>query len=183
MKSFRLVLSVILAALAMQATGAPVRRPAPLTGGFDPEDVLVNLEQRIQDRDWKRYGDFLAPDFRFVPFSAVEQDYPSVKWNDWGRKQEIRFIQELVSPGYTASLNLRDRILDRGHESRDRAEWDLVYTLTSRGETFKSRAIFVFARVDNLWFLLEWIDTTIETDRETGSPFATSGTLRGALSR
>ena len=48
---------------------------------------------------------------------------------------------------------------------------------------FKSRAIFVFEKVDNLWYLLEWTDTTIETAKESGLAFTTSGTLRGVLSR
>jgi hypothetical protein len=176
-------LAVILAALLMLTTGAPAQRPEPMTGGFDPEDVLSNLEQRIQERDWIRYADFLAADFRFVPFSQVPQEYPTVDWDAWGRKEEIRFIEELVSPSQTATLNLHDKILDKGRESQGRAEWDLVYTLTYSGQAFQSRAIMVFEKVDNLWFLLEWIDTTMETEEDTGSPIETSGTLRGALSR
>lgn len=179
----RVTFTSLIVVLLFMANGTTAQKPEPLTGGFDPDDVLANLEQRIKERDWKRYGDFLAPDFRFVPYSAVPQEYPNVAWDDWGLKQEIRFIRELVSPSHRASLVLRDEILDQGQESRGRAEWDLVYTLTSRGQVFRSRAVFVFVKMDNLWFLQEWIDTTVETEEETESFLATSGALRGALSR
>jgi hypothetical protein len=179
----RFPIVAVAAALLLAAAAAPAQRPEPLTGGFDPEDVLVNLEQRVKERDWKRYGEFLAPDFRFVPDSGVPLEYPAVDWDAWGRRQEIRFARELVSPGHDAALNLRDKVLERGRESEGRAEWDLVYTLTSRGQVFRSRAILVFVRVEGLWFLREWIDTTVETDPETGSFLPTSGSLRGALSR
>ena len=183
MTSRRVTIYCLLFAFLILATGTTAQQPKPLTGGFDPDDVLANLEQRIAERDWKRYGDFLAPDFRFVPHSAVPVEYPNVAWDDWGLKQELRFIRELVSPSHRASLELRAEVLDRGPESQGRAEWDLVYTLTSRGQVFRSRAVFVFVKMDNLWFLQEWIDTTVETEEETESFLATSGTLRGALSR
>jgi hypothetical protein len=38
-------------------------------------------------------------------------------------------------------------------------------------------------KVDNLWYLREWIDTTMETDKKTGDFLQTSGSLRGALSQ
>ena len=154
-----------------------------MTGAFDPEQVLVNLEQTVKDRDWKRYGDFLAEDFRFIPFDSVPLEYPAVEWDKWDRAREIGFIEELVSPNYGAVLELLDNVLDRGLESHGRAEWDILYSLATRGQVFRSRAIFVFEKVDNLWYLREWIDTTIETDKETGAAFSTSGSLRVVLSR
>ena len=89
----------------------------------------------------------------------------------------------MVGPNRGATLDLFGGILERGRESRGKAEWDLVYTLESMGQVFRSRAIFVFQKIDNLWYLLEWTDTTIENDEDTDSPPATSGSLRGALSR
>ncbi len=183
MKVIQGISSAILVLLLLAWTPVTAQKAKPLTGAFDPEQVLVNLEQRVRDRDWKWYSDFLAPDFRFNPYFAVIQEYPDLEWDQWGRAREIDFIRELVSPAHTANLTLLDKVLDRGIESRGRAEWDLVYTLETRGGVFKSRAIFVFEKVDNLWYLLEWTDTTIETARESGLAFTTSGTLRGVLSR
>ena len=177
-------LTVILATLMLVSGTSAAQRPEPFTGAFDPEDVLVNLEQMVVDRDWKRYGDFLAKQFRFIPYSAVYLEYPTVAWDLWGQAREIGFVEELVSPSQGgATLKLMDNVLDRGPESRGRAEWDLVYTLSTRGQVFQSRAIFVFQKVDNLWFLREWIDTTIETDKDSEAAIPTSGSLRGALSQ
>ena len=86
-----------------------------------------------------------------------------------------------VSSEAAPSLSLLENVLDPGPNPVDRAEWDLVYTLNARGGMFSSRAIFVFVKVDNLWFLKEWIDTTMETDEETGEFLQTSGSLRGVL--
>jgi hypothetical protein len=174
----------VVAVTTLMLTGGPVseKNPEPLTGAYDPEQVLVNLEQRIKDRDWKRYGDFLAPEFRFTPYSGVYQEIPPVPWYLWERDWEIQFIEKLVSPAKGgASLSLLKKILNKGLESRSRAEWDLVYTLSARGQTFSSRAIFVFVKVDNLWYLREWIDTSLETDEKTGEFLQTSGSLRGVV--
>lgn len=183
MKLLLLPLAVILTAVLFLATGASAQKPAPMTGAFDPGDVLENLEQRVEDRDWIRYRDFLSDDFRFVPFPQVTHDYPMVDWDSWGIEEEIRFIREFVSPSQTASLDLTGQVLEKGRESRGRAEWDLVYTMNFSGQAFQSRATMVFEKVDNLWFLLEWVDTTMETEEDTGSTLETSGTLRGALNR
>lgn len=155
----------------------------PLTGAFAPEQVLANLEKAVAERDWRRYGDFLAGDFRFRPFDAVLDEHPPVDWKKWGRSREIAFIKELVNPNQGAALDLRGRVLQKGRETEGRSEWDLVYDLVYGGRHFRSRAVFVFERVDGLWYLREWIDTTVETDGESGSPFSTSGSLRVILSR
>jgi len=183
MKITRCISAAVLTLLFLASSSATAQKAKPLTGAFDPEQVLVNLEQRVRDRDWKWYSDFLAPDFRFTPYFAVIQEYPDLEWDQWGRARETGFIRELLDPAHAANLTLLDQVLDRGIESRGRAEWDLVYTLETRGGVFKSRAIFVFEKVDNLWYLLEWTDTTIETAKESGLAFTTSGTLRGVLSR
>jgi hypothetical protein len=181
---FRLMAVFVLATVLWASEARAPKRPEPLTGAFDPEQVLVNLEKRVADRDWKRYGDFLAKEFRFIPYSSVYLEYPSAGWALWGFDREIHFIEKLVSPSHGgATLVLLDGVVDRGPESRGRAEWDIVYTLTTRGQVFRSRAIFVFEQVDNLWYLREWIDTTIETDPDTGIAWQTSGSLRGALMR
>ena len=156
-------------------------KPAPLTGGFDIQEVLTQLEKTVGDRDWKRYGEFLTPDFRFTPYDAVVSSYPEVKWEEWDLLQEKTFIRHLTAPYNRAALKLRGQIIDRGQESHGRAEWDLVYTLVYQGREFKSRAIFVFEKIDNLWFLREWIDTTIEYDKETRKALETSGSLRAML--
>jgi hypothetical protein len=180
-KLFNLFLIMALSTVLAWEVGA-AQRPEPLTGAFDPEQVLVNMEERVAERDWKRYGDFLAKEFRFIPYSSVYVEYPSVEWALWGRDREILFMEDLVSPSHDgAELVLLEGVVDRGLESRGRAEWDIIYTLTTRGEVFRSRAIFVFEQVDNLWYLREWIDTTIETDKETGTAWQTSGSLRGSL--
>jgi hypothetical protein len=180
MKIFFFVL--VLAGLLV--TGAPGAdtKPDPLSGAFDPEQVLLNLEATVKARDWKRYADFLAPGFRFVPFAAIPTDYPGVDWEQWDRKQEIVFIRELVGPDRGAVLDLSGRILDKGRESHGKAEWDLVYTIESMGQVFTSRAVFVFQKIDNLWYLAAWTDTTIESEEDTARPLPTSGSLRGALS-
>lgn len=174
---------LMIAVLMVTGPSASAEKPDPLTGAFDPEQVLKNLETTVKERDWKRYADFLAPGFRFIPYSAVTRDYPAVDWEEWGRKEEIVFVREMVGPNRGATLDLFGGIVERGRESRGKAEWDLVYTLESMGQVFRSRAIFVFQKIDNLWYLLEWTDTTIENDEDTDSPTSTSGSLRGALSR
>jgi hypothetical protein len=176
---------VIVAAATLLLAGSPAEKkaPAPLTGGFDPEDVLLNLERIVQRRDWQRYGDYLAADFRFIPYSGVYQEIPPVPWDLWDREWELKFIERLLSPTRGASLSLLEKVLDRGPESGDRAEWDLVYHLVSGGVQFRSRAIFVFVKVDNRWFLREWIDTTVETDPLSGGLLQTSGSLRGAIKK
>ena len=183
MKISHLTPTLVVAFLLFSAVGAEAQRPKPLTGGFDIEEVLTELEKTVLERDWKRYSDFLTSDFRFTPYHSVVQEYPGIKWDEWDRAREIGFIRDLVAPEFGAVLKLRGQILDRGPVSLDRAEWDLVYSLDSRGGTFKSRAILVFEQIDNLWFLREWIDTTIESDKESGGEFQTSGSLRGMLSR
>ena len=183
MKPSRCLPAITLLFLLLTAGPASAQKAKPMTGAFDPEQVLVNLEQTVKDRDWRRYGDFLAEDFRFIPFDSVPLEYPTVEWDKWGRKREIGFIEELVSPNFGAVLELQDNVLDRGIESHDRAEWDILYSLVTRGQVFRSRAIFVFEKVDNLWYLREWIDTTIETDKESGAAYSTSGSLRVVLSR
>jgi len=183
MKPIGCFLAAALASLLLTGGPASAERAEPLTGAFDPEQVLVNLEQIVEERNWQRYGDFLAREFRFIPYDSVPIEYPLVKWEEWGRKREVRFVEELVSPDHGARLDLLDNVLDLGQESQGRAEWDLVYTLVSRDQVFRSRAIFIFEKVDNLWYLLRWIDTTIETEKESGAAIPTSGSLRGALSQ
>lgn len=183
MKIPHLAPTLVVACLLFSATGSESQHPKPLTGGFDIDEVLTELEKTVLERDWKRYSDFLTSDFSFTPYHSVVQEYPGVKWGEWGRAREISFIRELVAPEFGAVLKLRGQILDKSPESHGRAEWDLVYSLDSRGGIFKSRAILVFEKIDNLWFLREWIDTTIESDKETGAAFQTSGSLRGMLSR
>lgn len=183
MNRSRHALILTLTALLLSSQMAYGQSPPPLTGGFDIEKVMTELEKAVVDRDWKRYRDFLTPDFSFTPYDGVISEYPTVKWDEWDRDRETGFLKELLSPSYTTVLKLRGKVIDRGQESHGRAEWDLVYTLGTRGGIFKSRAILVFQKIDNLWFLREWIDTTIETDEETGVEFQTSGSLRGVLSR
>lgn len=167
---------------AEQTTGPEADpKPAPLTGGFDIEDVLTQLEKTVADRDWKRYGDYLTEDFRFTPYDAVISAHPEVKWEKWDLLQEKSFIRQLTAPYNHAALKLRGQILDRGPESDGLAEWDLVYTLVYQDREFKSRAIFVFQEIDNLWFLREWIDTTIEYNPATHKAVQTSGSLRALL--
>ena len=179
---FKFFPAIVLGTSLLAGGAGAAQRPEPLTGAFDPEQVLVNLEQRVADRDWKRYRDFLAKEFRFIPYSSVYVEYPSAEWALWGRDREILFMEELLSPSHRgATLVLLEGVVDRGLESRGRAEWDIIYTLATRGQVFRSRAIFVFEKLDNLWYLREWIDTTIETDKETGAAWQTSGSLRGSL--
>jgi hypothetical protein len=154
--------------------------PPPFSGAFDPEELLIQMEQRVEERDWKKYGDLLAEDFRFIPYSGVYVEIPTVPWDLWCRSWELQFFEDLLSGG-GASLSLLENVLDPGPESRGRAEWDLVYKFSSRYGTFSSRAIFVFVKVDNRWFLKEWIDTTMETDEETEGFLQTSGSLRRAV--
>ncbi|MEN8006610.1 MAG: hypothetical protein ABFS42_06310 [Candidatus Krumholzibacteriota bacterium] len=183
MKPLSFFLPVILAALLADNGPAVAQAAKPLTGAFDPEQVLANLEETVAERDWKRYGDFLAENFRFVPFPSVTLEHPPVEWDLWDREREIGFIQEMVSPNKGATLVLLDNVLVKGSESKGRSEWDLVYTLNFGGQEHRSRAIFVFEKVDKLWYLREWIDTTIETDKKSDAAFPTSGTLRASLSR
>ena len=183
MKFLSSILITALAYLLLVPGPAAAQKAKPMTGAFDPEQVLANLEQTVKERDWIRFGDFLAEDFRFIPFDSVPLEHPAVEWEKWDRAREIRFIEELVSPNYGATLDLLDNVLDRGIESHGRAAWDLLYSLATRGQVFRSRAIFVFEKVDNLWYLREWIDTTIETNEKTGAELSTSGSLRVVLSR
>lgn len=183
MNRTRHALILILTALLLSSQVAYAQRPPPLTGGFDIGKVMTELEKAVVDRDWKRYRDFLTPDFSFTPYHGVVAEYPTVKWDEWDRNRETGFLKELMSPSHTAVLSLHGKIIDRGQESHGRAEWDLVYTLEARGGIFKSRAILVFQKIDNLWYLREWIDTTIESDKESGVEFQTSGSLRGMLRR
>lgn len=170
---------LVVAVTSLLLAGGPETpsQPPPFSGAFDPEELLLQMEQRVKARDWKRYGDLLAKDFRFVPYSGVYTEIPAVPWDLWGRHWELQFFNDLLSSG-EATLSLLDNVLDPGPESRDRAEWDLVYNFNSRYGLFSSRAIFVFVKVDNRWFLKEWIDTTLETDPKTEEFIQTSGSLR-----
>ena len=179
----RIALLILVLCVGPASAERPQPQPQPLTGAFDPETLLLQLEQLVKNRDWKTYGTYLSPGFRFIPYASLWVEYPTMEWDLWGKHRELDFIQEMVAPHHRASLNLLDNVLDPGLESHGRAEWDLVYTLVSRGMVFQSRAIFVFEEVDNLWYLREWVDTTIENDPESGADLQTSGSLREALSR
>lgn len=184
MKSVSFYMVTTLVCLLFLGTAvAGDRKAKPMSGAFDPEQVLANLEQAIRNRDWNRYADFLAADFSFIPFDSVLMEHPPVDWEEWGRAREVAFIRELVNPNRGATLQLLENVLERGLEAKGRSEWDLVYTLNYGGQRYRSRAVFVFERVDNLWYLREWIDTTIEMDKITGKTWSTSGSLRVILSR
>jgi|GEM_PF-2504770 len=182
MKSAFLVVIIALALPVRPAGTAVAQEPPPLTGAYDPETLLRQLEKLVEARDWKSYAEYLSPGFRFIPYASLWVEYPTMEWDLWGRDREIDFIEEMVTGGGQSSLRLLDKVLDAGLESHGRSEWDLIYTLVSRQTVFRSRAIFVFEEVDNLWYLREWIDTTIENDPETGAQLQTSGSLREALS-
>ena len=62
MKPSRCLPAITLLFLLLTAGPASAQKAKPMTGAFDPEQVLVNLEQTVKDRDWRRYGDFLAED-------------------------------------------------------------------------------------------------------------------------
>lgn len=173
---------LVAAVTTLMMVGGPETppQPPPFSGAFDPEELLLKMEQRVKERDWKRYGDLITEDFRFIPYSGVYTEIPAVPWDLWGRNWELQFFNDLLSSG-GATLSLLENVLDRGPESRDRAEWDLVYNFHSRYGSFSSRAIFVFVKVDHRWFLKEWIDTSMETDQKTGDFIQTSGSMRRAV--
>ena len=66
MRTLRCCFAAALAAFILATGPAAAKGPPPLTGAFDPEQVLINLEKTLKNRDWKRYGEFLAEDFRIV---------------------------------------------------------------------------------------------------------------------
>ena len=135
-----LKIALLILVLCIGPASAEQPQPQPLTGAYDPETLLLQLEQLVKNRDWKTYGTYLSPGFRFIPYASLWVEYPTMEWDLWGQWRELDFIQELVAPNHRSSLNLLDNVLDRGLESHGRAEWDLVYTLVSLEMVFQSRA-------------------------------------------
>lgn len=176
---FLVVAMAVSSALVAFAGGDDKIRP--MTGAESPSAVLGKLQSAVNTRDEKLWADCLVDTFRFTPYAGVVASYPKLKWDEWGFAREMNFVRWLLSPARKVDLDLLGNVIERGMQSRGKSEWEIVYTLTVDGTTFRGRATLGFVEIRSLWYLAEWTDTRQELYEGALAP--TSGEVRAAIER
>jgi hypothetical protein len=177
----RFLVVALAVASALAAFASSDERIRPMTGAESPAQVLGKLQTAVSTRDRELWADCLVDSFRFTPYAGVVASYPQINWDEWGLARELNFVEWLLSPARKADLDLLGHVIERGIQSRNKSEWELVYTLTVDGTTFRGRATFRFVEIRSLWYLASWTDTRQELYDNTLAP--TSGEVRASIER
>jgi len=168
-----LVVCILVLVPALLPGQAEAQDRSRLTGAFDPQEVVTELVASWKRDDVRRYMDCLADSFLFVPDLSARIAYPEVDWPRYGLGRERAFFDAT-----RGSLELVE-ILEKGLEVRNQAAWEVIYRLRTSEGSSVGRATFIFAEIEQRWYLLQWIDTAAEQDPDTKQQLPTSGHLRG----
>lgn len=154
-------------------------------------NVWGNAEISLNAIDAPGWGDAVGGEaagsnFRYIPDSQTQLDFPGVDWANWSREQEMSFINNFYNNVSAVLADLRYEDLDIGDPSGGAADWRFTYlidvtdvsgTVTRYGGTCE-----VMLRLrGSFWYIEEWIDEEGASDPDTGAILPTMGSLRGAF--
>ena len=168
-----------------QATG-----PATIVTAYEPELVISNLINSLEEKDVFEYNKLFAADFVFIadPSDVIDLEsyYPGAL-SDWDMEVEQEVAQRLLDRGQTANI-----LLSFDHDAEDVTEdTDSTYTVQEdyrlrvvdqEGvlESHVGTAIFYLRlEEDGLWYIREWQDFRPVSDAEDGKE--TWGMLKGEI--
>lgn len=153
---------------------------------IDPANTWDNLETSAEATHAPGWEDAInATDFRYIPDSAAEAQFPGV-FTNWGPAQEVAFINALYNSDVTIVATMRNPGFVVPPSSGSESIWenviyDLRVTSVVDGSTVRYRgsAIITFTLVGNFWYITEWRDQQGESDPDSGQLLSTLGVLRG----
>lgn len=191
----RLCAAVPLLALALGGClFAPREAEPPQTGEIvryleqiAPADTWDNLETSAEASHapgWE--GAISSTSFRYIPDSAAESQFAPGTFTDWGRDQELAFINALYNSDVNIAARMRNLDFVVPPSSGSESVWEnVIYDLkvTSNVDNssvrYRGSAIITFSLEGNFWYITEWRDQQGESDPETNQLLSTLGVLRG----
>jgi hypothetical protein len=151
-----------------------------------PANVWDNLETSAEATHapgWEAAIE--ATDFRYIPDSAAEAQFPGV-FADWGPEKEIAFINALYNADVEIVATMRNPEFVVPPSSGSVSVWEnVIYDLTVTSTVdqssvrYRGSAIITFTLVGSFWYITEWRDQQGESDPETNQLLSTLGVLRG----
>ncbi len=171
------VVSLPILAAALAGCLFDPRSPAPPTSGesipyveaTSPSAVWENCRLSLVNTDATGWDNATSSDFRYTPDSETVNAYPAVDWGNWGKDQELNFINNWYGSGVTIVADLLNFTFAAPGGSAGRAEWDIIYYIQvtdQSGSTtrYRGRATLLFTLPATYWQLTEWRDETQESD-------------------
>lgn len=152
----------------------------------DAANVLANAETALNFLDVSGYEDAISEDFTYIADSETVNDWPGVDWENWGREQELAFINAFFTSGSTVEVDLRDTDITTDDISGTEGEWEVIYflkeTATDGSEIgYRGRMLVGFKLETSFVFITRWEDLEGQDDPDTGAALTTLGRLRGAF--
>jgi len=155
----------------------------PLTGAFNPLEVLEIMERTCDEGDLREFRKVLADSFVYTPDLATLSAHSQLPWDHWDLGLELKFLEQLLNPARVAELVLRKGIRQKTTHHRGRADYEIRYEIHFDGTLYSGEATFRFVETGSRWYLWQWLESVPVQDRESGSPLDTSGELRALLTR
>lgn len=191
----RFALAALVAAGCLPWTGClfvPREAEPPETGTIvryqeqiSPAAAWDNLETSAEATHAPGWENAISPDFRYIPDSAAESQFPGV-FTDWNRDKELAFINRFYNSGVTISARMRNLEFVVPPSSGSESVWEnVIYDMTVTGAgggssvRYRGSAIITFALEGNFWYIKEWRDQQGESDPDTQQLLSTLGVLRG----
>ena len=150
-------------------------------------NIWENCRLALINRDAGGWDTAVSENFYYVPDSQTEQAYPGIDWSQWGKQQEMAFINSWFASGVTIAANLRDGDDDNTPDgSGGLAEWTITYQLTVTDQTgsltrYRAKAVLEFTLEGSYYYLSSWRDEQGEQDPDSGTTLESMGMLRGAF--
>lgn len=154
---------------------------APFSGAQDPDGVLKSIESAVINRSFDDYRSVLADSFVYVADVGVEAMYPNTDWTQWGIAEEEGFLKRLLSPVLKVTINLTDKITERGMPYDHKALYVITYQINIEGRIYISEGTFQFVEKDNRWYLWKWEETMPVSRSNGGGFYSNSGEIRASL--
>jgi hypothetical protein len=152
---------------------------------FDPETVILDILNTVNQRNADYYNSLIAPGFTFVPDPSDENDleafYPGV-FDGWDAGVEEDVAEKLLDPSRTTFTLLtftEESIIEETDSTQVvQQDYSLIIKIENI-ETYKGTARFYMRRLsDGLWYLYRWEDNRTEAE---GEDFETWGYLKGLI--
>jgi hypothetical protein len=188
---------ILLAILAFALGGClfePREAETPISEGiveYNPRtsarNVWANLELALGNTDAGGWDENLSEDFQYFPDTETESLYPGIDWANWGKPQEMTFINNWFGSNVTITADLFNEEINTNDPAGTSGEWELIYFVRVIDEfnsetRYRGRAFIGFQLEGNFWYIRYWRDQQGETDPENpNANLQTLGVVRGAF--
>jgi hypothetical protein len=151
-------------------------------------NVWENCRLALVNKDTGGWDTAVAENFQYEPDGDTRSAFPNVDWENWGKSQEMSFINSWFATNVTIDADLLDTPINTPDGAGGFAEWELIYFLevednqTGSTTKYRANAVLQFELQGSFWYLSYWRDQNGEDDPDNpGSTLETMGRLRGAF--